>query len=670
MGIYLRSLLISAFFLLGINYTSGQNPPDYEQRRNVLIDTALANLNEDAICIQAYKGLTVDQQALNSIYNEMLTRSTIDFKIVKLVRVLFLGNGAYDSQILPELNKVPYWYNYSDTLRGYWSENHMIQWMSSDWLLHESFGKNSDSNLENRLKHYLQLKIDYGFYEFFSSTYLPYSLGGLLNLADFAQDAQIKSMATQAAQRLLKDLLMQTNNQGVFFPAAGRNYYSKYDNPYEQNHHNLVYLLTGFGPVPNEASHGGGFLATSGIDVSDVINSWQSELDTTYKIGHSIDSVRIIHSDQYYVDRIMFQWSSGCYFHPDFAKETAQLLVDSNTWNHVDFDQLNMLAGLDPNLVETLSGQLTSISKSSVIVGQEVAIFKNNGVVLSSIQDFWKGKLGYQQFPLAANIENTAVFPVSGKIVDDWSKVPSSNANDHLPYVEQNSNVALMMYRGEEKPALFKSTVGTVALHWFENDFDEVITNGLWLIGRVNNSYVAVKRHCNDMQLGLYACDQRDGQSWVIAVGNDSMYGNFSNFESIVDQAEFEEDWYFDENTSEWVYHARIDFDGKVIEYNWRNEERYTSIDDVVESDPNLMIYPNPAQSVVNIDLSDFQDTKVNLKICDVLGQQIYRKQSINSGNNSLSTLSIDSWSEGIYFICIEDIESHKTYTRKFVKTR
>jgi hypothetical protein len=122
------------------------------------------------------------------------------------MRVLCLSNGLYSDSLLPHMLSVPYWVNYGDTLRGYWSENHMIMWMSTDWLLHERFGKPIDNRLRTRLVHYLHLKNDYGFYEFFSPVYAPYCLSGLLNLADFAQDAEIKSLAQSAAQRLLREL--------------------------------------------------------------------------------------------------------------------------------------------------------------------------------------------------------------------------------------------------------------------------------------------------------------------------------------------------------------------------------------------------------------------------------------------------------------------------------
>ncbi|GIV33185.1 MAG: hypothetical protein KatS3mg031_0720 [Chitinophagales bacterium] len=285
-------IICSLFFTVGITGKSARaNNPDYEQRRTAYIDSALANFSDDAVTLQAYRGLPVDTQALHNLLAAVPVKSTSDFDIVKLIRILFFTNGTYDAQILPVLASVPFWLTKGDKLRVYWSENHMIMWMSSHWLLHERYGWPMDSSLSSRLRHYLRLKIHYGFYEFFSSTYAPYTLSGLLNLTDFAQDTEVKNLATQAAIRLLKDLLMPVNDKGVFYPVAGRNYYSKYEDPYHQNHHHLVYLLTGLGQPPVGASHSGGFLASSSIPVDSIIASWSPVLDTVYSIGHSLDSI-------------------------------------------------------------------------------------------------------------------------------------------------------------------------------------------------------------------------------------------------------------------------------------------------------------------------------------------------------------------------------------------
>jgi hypothetical protein len=538
----------------------------FEQRRQQYFDSVAVNPNDNAMAIEAYLGQPVTQQYLDNIYNVMLTRSTIDFAIVQLVRVMFLGNGVYDGQIIPQLNLVPYWVNYGDTLRGYWSENHMIMWMSSDWLIHERTGRPIDATLEQRLRHYLQLKIDHGFYEFMSSVYAPYCLSGLLNLADFAQDEEIKALATEASKALLRDMLLVTNDQGVFFAAAGRSYPGKFVTPHGQNHSSLIYLLTGLGPAPSAASHSGSFLATTSVDFSDLETFWTAQVDSVLSIGHTLQEGFVINQNLSQVDRIMFQWSSGAYFHPDVVSETVQLLVDSNMWEHVDFAELQPLSGLPIEIYPQVAEDLNVMSMSSVICGQDVAVFKNYGVTLSSIQDFWKGKVGFQQHPVMACVGTTAVYPGSGPVLANWEQRTPNNANEHLPYVKQSSNVALIMYRPEPVPSLLPYNNKDVALFWQETAFDETVQNGNWLIGRNDNSYVAVRRACVGQINGVWACEtptgDQNGQTWVIIVGNEQMYGSFSAFQTLVGQAVLNEGWTPPTEVDGWVYSASITFDG------------------------------------------------------------------------------------------------------------
>lgn len=451
----MRKIYILAVFALTIHLAVA-NDIIYTQRQQSYMDNALTNLSPDALTIQAFKGIPVDAGLLNTILVNLTNRSTADFDIVKLIRVLELSHGEYDSLILPVLRPLPFWLEKNEDNREYWSENHMIMWMSSDWLLHEKYGKIIDSTLDKRLRHYLRLKIQYGFYEFYSSTYLPYCLSGLLNLADFSQDAEIKDLATQAAQLLLKDLIKLTNDKGVFFPIAGRNYPGKYESAYGQNHNSLIYLLTGFGEIPTSASHSGGFLSTSSIEVSAVTNSWTSTLNTSFTLGHTLQNgISNINNLMSKNDKTIFQWSSGAYFDPLTATSTFQLLKDLNLWDHFEFEDYRMFSGLPIAIAPIAADVASPISKSSGIYNPTIKIFKNKSVTLSSLQDFWKGKLGYQQFPIMVNTGTSAVFTLSGKPNIDWNNRPSHNANIHLPYVQQKDNVALVMYRPEKGLALF-----------------------------------------------------------------------------------------------------------------------------------------------------------------------------------------------------------------------
>ncbi len=637
--------------------------PEYEQRRTDYINNALANPSPDAITLQAYINGTVDAGYLNNLLSGIESGTTSDFDIVKLIRVLYFTNGTYDSQILPVLNSVPYWLTKDEAQRTYWSENHMIMWMSSDWLLHERYGRAIDSTLEQRLKHFLNMKVQYGFYEFFSSVYAPFCLTGLLNLADFAEDAEIKNLATQASQILLKDLLMLTNDKGVFFPAAGRNYFGKYDSPYGQNHNNLIYLLTGFGDVPGDASHAGGFLASSLLDVDDVIDSWVAELDTIYSIGHTLEESFFINSALSDLDRTLAQWSGGAYFHPLMALETGRLIEDSNLWNHVDMASFAQFQSLNVEDFPSLAEGASAISKSSVIMGEDIAIFKHNAVTLSSAQDFWKGKVGYQQFPVVANVGTTAVFTASGEVLD-WSDRHDANENSHMPYVEQKSNIALIMYRPDKTLPFFGHSETAVALHWIDTDFDEIRNSNAWLLGRQDNGYIGVRRSCTTEINNMMACDSVDGQTWIFIVGDSAMYGSFDNFQNIIDASQFEEEWYLDTINSQWVYYASIDIDSTNIDYAWNEDSVSTSgVSDETGKDV-FAVYPNPSNDNVTVDLSAFMNELVTIRIINALGQQLFLQKS----SAQLFSINIQTWAEGIYFLSVENNE--KRFTEKIILQR
>jgi len=661
---YFRHLFLSVISLFSLQNLSANNSA-YEQRREAYIDTALVHPNDNTITLQAYRGVPVDTAALNNILSTAVTNGDFDFNLVKLVRVMFYTHGEYDSIILDKVNQVPLWLRKDETTRVYWSENHMVMWMGSDWLLHEKYGLPIDSALEKRLRHYLHLKVDYGFYETFSSVYTPYCLSGLLNLADFSQDTEIKTLATLAAQRLLKDLLLLTNDKGVFFPIAGRNYYGKYLSAYGQNHNNLIYLLTGMGEAPGGASHAGGFLASSTLDIDSVAASWVPNIDTSYYYGHSVDSFGAVNTGIYGEDKVIFQWSGGGYFHPILAQQTAKLLTDSNLWHHNEFAEFVSLEQVTLSSVPALAQSLNVISESSVISGKQVSIFKHGSVTLSSMHDFWKGKIGFQQFPCVANVGTTAVMTASGEVMSDWNARTADHASEHLPYVDQHKNVALIMYRPQDVPAFLNFTHKDVGLFFNDAEFDEVVNDSLWLLGRQGNGYVAVRRNCIGDVDGVRACPTNGGQTWVLMVGDSSMYGGFTQFQNIVHQSQFEEKWYIDSNSA-LVYYAKIHVDTTTIDYAWAvDTSTSTGINPVDGNNHALSIYPNPANNRVTIDLSAMQNQQVSIQIHNVVGQQMYvNKLSANHSNTA--TVNMDNWPQGVYLVDVQTPQNR--YTTKLIK--
>jgi hypothetical protein len=664
-------LLTALLFYVGL--VNAQEIPfsqqDYDARRATYVEKSLQNFNENAIVFQAFKGLPVDQDVLDKIVGRVYDEGEFRFSLVQLVRVLYFSDGQYEAQLLPAIQSIPLWLTPNEKIRGYWSENLSCMWLSNAYLLRQKYGiTNVPEDLDNILNHWLDLKINYGFYEFYSTVYAPYTLAGVLNLVDFVEDPVIRSKAILVAERLLKEMLLLTNDKGVIFPASGR--LGRYNAPYGSSINHLIYMLTGFGEPGASASHGGGFLATSTLDVKNVVESWKSKENFTLNIGHSLQEGFAINSPLQKNDRIIFQWSSGAYFHPDVAFETATLFNDYNLWDHREFREFSIFRNVPASLAATAAQIAGSISRSSVISGQNLAIFKDKSVTLSSVQDYWKGCKGYQQTPWVANTGKLAVFTSSG----DLEALPSGDSkldgNSTLPYVQQKDNVALIMYRANKDLALFGFDKHDIILNFSEDTYDEVAIEGQWILGREEDGYVAVLRHCYDKVAEDYVCDDQDGQVWGVIVGNKDMYGSFENFRSIVAQAKHEEKWIFKLQTLEWIYYGMIDIDGKKIEHYWNGnllsfpQNPSTGIEYLSGNEGGFNIYPNPASSQFALQFNEVVNGKAIIRIMDISGKEVH-VQTTDIWDTPVMMIDGSLWARGMYTVVVET--SSGTMTRKLV---
>jgi hypothetical protein len=266
---------------------------EYDARIQSYMETSLNNPNNSTSTIQAFKGLPIDQSTIDYFLDRMETSGEFDFDLTQIVRIFYLSNGEYEPQLLPGILSGNLWLTPNELLRVYWSENHIIMWSSCAYLLEQKYGINLIPDVEKLVEHWLDLKIKYGFYEFFSAVYFPFTFSGVLNLADFAEDPVIKEKAQIVAKKLLKEILLMSNDKGVFYPAAGRSGYAEgnineFASPYKRNIQDLIYLMTGFGDTPTQSQRHGPFLTTSTLDMKEVVESWKSEEDMIFSFGHPL----------------------------------------------------------------------------------------------------------------------------------------------------------------------------------------------------------------------------------------------------------------------------------------------------------------------------------------------------------------------------------------------
>ena len=678
----LREILVKIslplILLLSLS-VNAQSECNFEERKAEYLENILQTASgSDLLVLQAFHDLPLDQHTLNDVLEHIQTVETADFTITKLIRVLNFTDGEYDEQILAVLNTIPFWLPDTEGPdRQYWSENHMIMWMSADWLLHERTGREIRPTLRQMIVKWLDMKIEYGFYEYFSPIYYPYTTAAMLNLVDFAEDDEIKEKAIQAATRLMTDIMLVTNDRGYYFSTCGRGNMGKYSNGNVGGIGTLVRFISGIGETPTNSHIGALALATSHLDATDICATWASEVNTTLHYGHPLSEARNIYNELTREDRIIFQWSSGAYFHPLVAQETMWQVSNFNLWEHEEFSGFSFAQFLPPAWGNVFAKIAASISRSSYIGNVEIDIYKNGGVMLNSSQDMWKGRGGYQVYPIVAAVESLPILLRSGEIYPNWNDVPDRRSNDHMPYVDQDENVALVMYKPNWDLPIWGYGNSEVALKWESPAFDEERAFDNWQLGRIDDSYIAVKKHCDEYISGIPACPDDDGQTWAIIVGSAATHGNFDEFEAMVSQAVYEERWYFNWQKLKWVYYGHINADGKDIDHHWLgnlwdapdNPNGREGDDDgrfgqLEASQVNL--FPNPARDQFTLDLHAYDHQIRSIYVMNIAGQEMFQK-TVLENNVPFEVIYTSDWQQGTYTVVIENLDGSVNVKRLVV---
>jgi hypothetical protein len=562
------------------------------QEYYIFNNTPVVDSRDPSLPLWPYHGLPLPDGGLERVICRITCDrgTTQDFDVAQLVRILYLTTDPSDRteliekiQAMYDVGELPFWMQPGERNRVYWSENHMIMWMSSALLLEPvldltTYNYTASDSLRKRLMHFLDLKLQYGFYEFFSTNYHPFTLAALLNLIDFSSDVEIQSKSQAVADRLVSEIMLVTNNAGFFFPAAARNFVHRYVEPPFLS---LIWIALGTGvPLDNQTAwrydYVGSFLATSTYNLENIANAWEPIVDIVLSIGHGIAQHKVVHAPlDSRVDRTLFQWSAGGYFTPETVIDTLFLIKSYELKKHdqwEDFGPLFLLPGWKLKFISRMfPGQTRGTSISGT---NDIHIYKHHGVVLTTLSNNLAGARSGEQWLWSATCHDIAVYTIAG--VTGSCMKPDINAfeNTHMPDLQQDGNVALITYR-PATGVLLPSKVLTafaafidfefptqVALHFPEERFDEVVENERWIMGRKHESYIAVWRHSLDQNDCTPDDDSEDpflcepyfysnprhgirGQVWAVVVGNNITHGSFDQFEDVIAEGKVTERHYW-----------------------------------------------------------------------------------------------------------------------------
>jgi hypothetical protein len=84
-------------------------------------------------------------------------------------------------------------------------------------------------------------------------------------------------------------------------------------------------------------------------------------------------------------------------------------------------------------------------------------------------------------------------------------------------------------------------------------------------------------------------------------------------------------------------------------------------------TDETVAIYPNPSNGVFTISISNLDARKVDLRIINVIGNEIFRETLTGTDAQFTKTVDLNSYSKGLYYVKLE-ADGYSTVRRVVIK--
>ena len=102
----------------------------------------------------------------------------------------------------------------------------------------------------------------------------------------------------------------------------------------------------------------------------------------------------------------------------------------------------------------------------------------------------------------------------------------------------------------------------------------------------------------------------------------------------------------------------------------YSNAPQTTSISDLENSKKNLEIFPNPATQYTNIKLTKPNDAIQNIKVVNVLGQEVaeYSAKTLKQKSNGVYSMDLNAVSSGIYWLQVQTKQGNFSQKLQVIK--
>lgn len=317
-----------------------------------------------------------------------------NFKSVEWIRKICKENDLKTAQILYTLIPFTWHPEMCETSQYYWTENHAMQYAQAQCILGQILGKNI-TGIEQDLISLLKFKERCGMAEFLSPTYIPHTFRALLNIYDFTENEELKSVTKRVLDMICRQFAMLGSSTDTFISPAGRCYYTRKGPPTTK-----PVELANFAQGREFKDE---FLKkTSYISPKEICD----EVTETLKISPSSKELeQYLEKIDDLESRTTVQWSHGQYW-SGAGKDFVTMYDRYNLWAHKSWWFLSLVPF--PTAIRYIFN--SSFLNGFPLTDAKIQIFRRKHLCVASLVNFQPGKMQMQQCPWTVNCDGASLF--------------------------------------------------------------------------------------------------------------------------------------------------------------------------------------------------------------------------------------------------------------------
>ena len=438
----------------------------------------------------------------------------------------------------------------------YWTENHQIMFATNAYLAGQIYpdriftnsnqtGREKQARSRPRIMKWLEMRFLTGFSEWLSHVYYDEDITALINLVDFCDDPEIRTLSAMVLDLVFFDMALNSR-RGVFGCSHGRSYAEEKRNALVEATIDTQKLVFGTGIFTGKDNMGAVSLALSQNYalpqvIADIAGDEQT-LENRQRMGIRVTDAHKWGLSYDDIESGMAFLSFEAYTNPRTISLTMDLFDRFRWWQNQffkDFLQYRSLilflkkVRLLPFMARLVEKDLSRNERDEV----NVLTYKTADYLVSSAQDYRKGYGGDQQHIWQATLGPQAVCFTTHPGHRENTSGGYWVGSGTLPRVAQYKNVVIACYRASRMPGLYMTNQLFFTHAWFPQDqFDEVSEANGWVFGRKNDGYIAIKsRNAYHWQTGGDDKDREiiaDGTEniWICELGRKADNGSFDAF--------------------------------------------------------------------------------------------------------------------------------------------